>query len=162
VIRLFFNVINILYIVVGLAGIVGNLFSCVIIICYQPLRQRIPNYFIINQCVLDLTAGLILIMTMAMTMNDVTGPSFVAYCYLINSRLVFTGTFSSSVYNIAALSVERYMSIVHPIRHKLWLTRRKVIGILIGVWIAGFTYRSAVTVSTTRVAGDQCLLSPYI
>lgn len=155
------DTVNVLYIVIGLAGIFGNLFALTVLVSYRPLRQRIPNFFLINQSLLDLVIGLFLILTMAMTMNNVTGPSFVAYCYLINSRLFFTSTFVASIWNLAALSIERYLSIVHPIRHKLSLTRRKVISVLIGVWIVGLVFKSVMALPTTHVVSGRCILGQY-
>lgn len=155
------DTVNVLYIVIGLTGILGNLFALSVLVSYRPLRQRIPNFFLVNQCLLDLVIGLFLILTMAMTMNNVTGPSFVAYCYLINSRLFFTSTFVGSIWNLAALSVERYLSIVHPIRHKLSLTKCKVISALIGVWLVGLVFKSVMALPTTHVVAGRCILGQY-
>ena len=58
---------------------------------------------------------------------DVT---LLAYCLLWKSRLFLLGLMTSSVFNVTALTVERYLEIIHPLRHKAGISRAKVIHIL--------------------------------
>lgn len=36
------------YLVVGLIGIMGNLFVCVVVASYAPMRKKLANYFLIH------------------------------------------------------------------------------------------------------------------
>ena len=115
---------NVISIVLGLVGLVANLFSAIVFSQHKPLRQRIPNYFLLNQSILDLGAGFFLVLDIILFYHHSTfGFLFLCYCYLIDSHLIYYSLFMASIWNLAALSVERYFEVVHPILHKLSLTR---------------------------------------
>jgi hypothetical protein len=111
-------------IAIGLVGIFGNLFALLVFFYHQPLRKRIPNYFLINQSVLDLIVGLVLILNATLVFDNTTGSSLTAICFLFNARVFLYGPLMTSTWSIVALSFERYTEIVHPIRHKLSLTKK--------------------------------------
>lgn len=156
----FWTAINIVYIVIGLTGIVGNLFACFVIASYGPLRRRPANYFIINQCFLDLTIACVLIVNAALSYvtRNTTGSSIYPVCYLINTRIFFTSVFVASIWNLSSLAVERYLKIVHPIRHKLAATRTKILGACIAAWVFGFAYRSVATLPLASVVNGVCFV----
>jgi 7 transmembrane receptor (rhodopsin family) len=128
--RSFWSTTNDLSVALGFFGIVTNTFACFVIVCHTPLLKRLPNYFIINQCILDLVSGFLLILTIAVTyaLTPVVTNNTLLYliCAMFNTRFLFTGTFTASIWNLTAMSLERYVEIVHPIRHKLYMTRAKV------------------------------------
>ena len=66
-----------------------------------------------------------------------------------------------SVYHILALSVERYLEVVHPIWHKLHVTRAKVVVTILIVWLFGFTYKYAYILPTTRVVNGVCSIANF-
>jgi 7 transmembrane receptor (rhodopsin family) len=147
-----------LYVLVGSLAIGFNGISLIVIAFHKPLRKRLPNYFVINQCVLDLLMGLSLLITMTLEMNIVVGPSPLLYCYVIQSRLIFVSAFLASIWNLAAMAFERYMEIVHPIRHKLWLSRRKIIVGLVSTWVIGFGFKTWLVAGPQPYAGGTCIL----
>lgn len=67
------SAIDIVNIAIGLVGVLANLFACFVIIGHQPLRKRLPDYFIVNQCVLDLVVGLVLILYVTLKFGYVAG-----------------------------------------------------------------------------------------
>jgi 7 transmembrane receptor (rhodopsin family) len=91
------------------------------------LRKRIANYFLINQSILDLIIGVTMIITSQLSLTDLRGTPLYLSCYLINSRVLYTGFLVASTWNLAAMSVERYFEIVHPVRHKMKLSKKIVI-----------------------------------
>lgn len=156
-----FGVYSIAYMVIGSVGIISNLFALVVLFGHKPLRKKFPNFFLINQSLIDLFVGAILILTTGMAQISTVGMSqsaALAMCYIINTRFVFTGLLLASSWNVAALSAERYMEIVHPIRHKLSVTRTKVFLVFVAVWSFGIVYKVVTTIPTTGFVNGVCIL----
>src|SRR6218665_2542306 len=113
------------YFVFGFVGVVGNCFACAIIIGHRPLRTRLANYYVINQCALDLIVSLLLLTNMT-TFTDFRislNAGGVITCYLWKSRAFLLGFMASSLFNVVALTIERYFEIIHPIKHKIYFSR---------------------------------------
>lgn len=120
--------IDITVLVMGLIGVVANLLVCFIFVRHRPLLRRLPNYFLLNQSLLDMAAGLTLSITAILTgfnstLSSQPSAATLLKCYLIDSRLMFFGIFMASVWNLAVLAVERYLEVAYPIWHRLSLTR---------------------------------------
>jgi hypothetical protein len=163
--RSFWSTTNEMSVTLGSVGIVTNLFACAVIIRHKPLLKRLPNYFIFNQCVLDLISGCLLVATIAVTyalIPLVTNKSLLyVLCAVFNTRFLFTGAFTASIWNLAALSLERYFEIVHPIRHKLYMTKAKVIQICAGLWLFGLVYKTAIVFPTSQIIDGSCHIGVY-
>jgi hypothetical protein len=144
-------------ITIGLVGILGNLFALLVFIYHQPLRKRIPNYFLINQSVLDLIVGFVLILNTTVVVDNPTGASLIAICFLFHSRLFLYGPIMTSTWNLVALAFERYMEIVHPIRHKLSLTKKKVVAAISGVILGCMTYKLILDIAVAKIIDGVCV-----
>ena len=53
------------------------------------------------------------------------------------------------------MSFERYLEVVHPIWHKISLTRTKVVLAIVGVWVLGSCYKLMIALPQTRVIGPK-------
>jgi len=155
---------SVISLIIGCVGLITNLFVCVVFMRHEPLKKRLPNYFLLNQSVLDLVAGLVLMVTKLVAVYVTTRdhPVLIITCYLIKSQLIFLGLFMASVWNLAALSFERYMEIVHPIRHKLWLTSTKVLVTCVAVWIFGIISKCLVITPVVKLYNGQCIAGNYV
>ena len=156
-----FTGLNIAYIVIGVVGIVLNLLACVVMIGYGPLRKRLPNYFLIGQCALDLVIGTTEIIIPSLTLVNASGLSLYFWCYLIGSRVTFTAPLMASIWNLVAMAVERYMEIVHPVRHKTWLTKRRIFVTLLIIFFSAVALKCFVALPTLHIVRDVCTLGLY-
>jgi 7 transmembrane receptor (rhodopsin family) len=154
----FWTPVTVTTIAICAIGITGNLFSCVVIARYPPLRKRVTNYFIVNQCFADLIVAIMLALNTSLEyyLRSVSGSSLYAACYLIYSRFVYTSVFVASIWNLAALAIERYLKIVHAVRHKTAVTQTKIVGACVAVWILGFVYRGVSTLPVVSVRESVC------
>ncbi|NJL80252.1 MAG: G-protein coupled receptor, partial [Richelia sp. SM2_1_7] len=59
------------------------------------------------------------------------------YCKIWATKLFLWGFLVSSTYNLVALTVERYLAVVHPIWHKTSFSKNKAIVLIVLVWIFG-------------------------
>jgi hypothetical protein len=155
--------INITYLIIGIIGIVGNLFSCVVIARYPPLRKRLANYFIINQCFLDLVTAVSLVINLTIDQNlkNLSGVSLSVACYLVNTRIFYTSAFAASIWNLSALAAERYFKIVHAVRHKTSVTKTKIVVACVAVWVFAFLYRSCATMLPVSVGDGVCRVAVF-
>ena len=48
--------------------------------------------------------------------------------------IVLISTFTFTALNIAVIGADRYLSIRHPIKHRIWLTRRRMRFMIISMW----------------------------
>ena len=71
------------------------------------------------------------------------------------------GFLFSSTYNLMALTVERYLGVVHPILHKVAFTKRRARIILAVVWLWGHVINLSHLVPSTIIKDGQCLLYSY-
>jgi 7 transmembrane receptor (rhodopsin family) len=156
-----FSALNIAYIVTGGIGIACNLFAIIILVLHDPLRKRLPNYFFINQSALDLVVGALQIIISILTSVNTSGLLLYVWCYAINSKVFFTGLLMASTWNLVVMSMERYLEIVHPIAHKMWLTRRRVFAAMISVWVLGVVYKCLGVLPVMKVVNGVCKSGQY-
>lgn len=152
-----FSIYDAATLTVGASGILANFSSGLVFIAYRPLRRRLANYFLINQSLIDLLSGLVLILTLIISIDQTTHPPDRAACYFYNAKTIYTSLHVASCFNLVALTFERYAEIVHPIKHKLWITRRKIIASIIFAWMIGFALKFSTNLPTTRVVNGSCV-----
>jgi len=114
----------------GLFGLLSNLFVITIIMCYRSMRERVTNLYIINQSLIDATVATFLFLTTLL--QDDKQPrtpgnwADEALCRLWFTKMPLWGMLVSSTYNIVSLTIERFLAIVYPLRHRAWCSRRSV------------------------------------
>jgi len=131
------------YYVFGLVGVVGNCFACAVIVGHRPLRTRLANYYVISQCALDLFVSLLLLtnMTTVTNLKISLDAGEIVICYLWKSRVLLLGFMTSSLFNVVALTIERYFEVIHPIKHKLYFSRSIVIVSISASWVMGVVFK---------------------
>jgi hypothetical protein len=81
------------------------------------------NLLIVNQNFIDLIASVLILLT-SVVQDDATGMSYYSasdqfVCRIWVTRYPLWGMLISSTYSILAVSLERYVAIVHPIYYKV-------------------------------------------
>ncbi|XP_038050823.1 galanin receptor type 2-like [Patiria miniata] len=128
---------------VGLVGICGNGLVCVVIAKVR-FMHTLTNAFIFNQALIDLLGSLLVLLSSLLPIPDPIPPgaSGVLLCKLWVSNFFIWGLFIASTFNLAAVTLERYLAIVFPFRYQLLATRKKAIAVILGVWISAFLFNS--------------------
>ncbi|XP_074046215.1 neuromedin-U receptor 1 [Macrotis lagotis] len=126
-----FGPICAIYLLIFAVGAVGNALTCLVILQYKAMRTP-TNYFLFSLALSDL---LVLLLGMPLELYEMRQnypfQLGLGGCYF--QTLLFETVCLASVLNVTALSVERYVAVVHPLRAKAVLTRahaRRVIGAL--------------------------------
>ena len=126
------------FLVIGIIGVVSNLFVILILGSSAKIRQKLVNTLIIHQSFVDLLASVALIGTAHIDGLDEHGLEGIhaeIYCYFMMGKWPLWVMMSVSSYNLVFLNVERYISIVHPIYHHTKVTRQKVLMFLPVIWV---------------------------
>ena len=147
--------------IIGSIGLIGNTFVIIIIACFTSIHKQHANVFVINQSIIDAVSSLLIIMQRvsdAKVHPSLTSNEFASelYCRVWSSQLILWGIYTSSSYNLVALTIERYFQIVHPILHKTSFTLVKSKIILLVVWLFGILFQIAYGIPTSQVVETSC------
>ncbi len=153
------DTMEILYVLIGTLGIIGNLIVIVVFASDSKLRKTLVNMYIINQSCIDGMVSVTVIGLKRLTskaLND--GAGGVLYCLFWQSRVLLFGFMTSSTYNLLCLTVERYAGVVHPIWHKLNVSHTKTVVSMLVVWIFGFVCEAMIKFPTVHILDGQCIV----
>lgn len=96
-------------------GIVGNSMVVAIIYCYMKLKT-VANIFVLNLAISDLTFLITLPMWATVTATGYHWPFGGFLCKATGALAIFN--LYTSIFFLTALSIDRYLAIVHPVRSR--------------------------------------------
>lgn len=120
------------FLTIFMVGALGNALTCAIIVRYKVMRTP-TNYYLFSLAVSDL---LVLLLGMPLELYEM----WHNYPFLLGEGGCYFKTFLfetvcfSSILNVTALSVERYMAVVHPLKVKHMTTRAHVKRVILTLW----------------------------
>ncbi|XP_022610738.1 neuromedin-U receptor 1-like [Seriola dumerili] len=121
------------YLTIFMVGVLGNFLTCAVILRYR-VMQTPTNYYLLSLAVSDL---LVLLLGMPLELYDM----WQNYPFLLGEWGCYFKTFLfetvcfASILNVTALSVERYMAVVHPLKVKHMATRAHVKRVIFMLWV---------------------------
>ncbi len=142
----------VLYVCIGLLGIIGNGFAIFILASLPEAKKRITNILLINQSALDLFCSLLVSLNSYKSkalgsLHVVMGLDL--YCKLIGSGVFLWGLILSSTWNLVSINSERYISVVFPIFHKTSIKRKYLKLMAVTVWCFGPLFTLSLFVPTS-------------
>ncbi|XP_008061989.2 neuromedin-U receptor 1 [Carlito syrichta] len=120
------------YLLIFVVGAVGNGLTCLVILRHKAMRTP-TNYFLFSLAVSDL---LVLLVGLPLELYEM----WHNYPFLLGASgcyfrtLLFETVCLASVLNVTALSMERYVAVVHPLHARSMVTRAHVRRVLGAVW----------------------------
>uniref|UniRef100_A0A4W5Q517 Neuromedin U receptor 1 n=1 Tax=Hucho hucho TaxID=62062 RepID=A0A4W5Q517_9TELE len=120
------------YLLIFLVGAFGNLLTCIVIARNKVMRTP-TNYYLFSLAVSDL---LVLLLGMPLELYEM----WQNYPFLLGKGGCYFKTFLfetvcfASILNVTALSVERYIAVVHPLRAKYVVTHTHAKRVIMTVW----------------------------
>lgn len=110
----------------------GNILVCVAVVTERNLRKR-SNSFIVSLAIADLLVA-VLVMNFAVA-NDIMGYWIFGdrFCLIWISFDVMCCT--SSILNLCAISLDRYIHIRNPLHYERWVTPMKLFWCLFTIWV---------------------------
>lgn len=142
------------YMVIFVVGVVGNLLTCSVI-ARNKMMWTPTNYYLFSLAVSDL---LVLLLGMPLELYEL----WQNYPFLLGKGGCYFKTFLfetvclASILNVTALSMERYIAVVHPLRAKYVVTRTHAKRVILLVW--GVSVLCALP--NTSLHGIQALQRP--
>ena len=110
----------------------GNTLVCFAIFRFQHLRT-LSNTFIFSLAITDLLTPPARVLYVAVSMLS---KKWVFGCFWCGFSSVL-GIFlcASSILHLCAISIERFITIKWPLRYQNWITRPRVISVIVNIWI---------------------------
>ncbi|KAM8791696.1 LOW QUALITY PROTEIN: neuromedin-U receptor 1 [Rhynchonycteris naso] len=124
--------ICIIYLLIFVVGAVGNGLTCTVILRHRAMRTP-TNYYLFSLAVSDL---LVLLVGLPLELYEM----WCNYPFLLGAGgcyfriLLFETVCLASVLNVTALSVERYVAVVHPLQARSTMTRAHMRRVLGAIW----------------------------
>jgi len=143
-------------------GIVGTAANGLILYALVASKQHKKHVLIVNQNVLDLFTSLMMVITYSPKLGstDLTGPSGYWLCtVLLSDGLVWWGTYGS-VINLAAITIDRYLTVVHRVWSANNLKDWMIYSAVAFSWIGSFVWNASFVFTTTGVINGACY--PYL
>jgi len=139
-------------------GIVGTTSNGLILYALIASKQHKKQVLIFNQNVLDFVSCVFLVATYAFRLCDVYLDGTKGYwlCITLWGEGCSLGPYYGSVLNLAAVTIERYLKVVHHVWAKKNLCDWMVYSTVAFTWIAGNALVAAVTIETTDVVDGIC------
>ncbi|MEQ2241747.1 hypothetical protein ILYODFUR_028482 [Ilyodon furcidens] len=120
------------YLVIFMVGVLGNSLTCTVILRYK-VMQTPTNYYLLSLAISDL---LVLLLGMPIELYEMQQN----YPFLLGEGgcyfkiFLFETVCFASILNVTALSVERYVAVVHPLKVKYLATRVHVKKVILVLW----------------------------
>ncbi|KAM9845425.1 neuromedin-U receptor 1-like [Aulostomus maculatus] len=121
------------YLIIFVVGVLGNSLTCAVILCYK-VMQTPTNYYLLSLAVSDL---LLLVLSMPLELYEM----WQNYPFLLGEGGCYFKTFLfetvcfASILNVTALSIERYIAVVHPLKVKHMTTHAHVRRVIFMLWV---------------------------
>lgn len=120
------------YLLIFMVGVLGNSLTCAVILRYK-VMQTPTNYYLLSLAISDL---LVLLLGMPLELYEMQQN----YPFLLGTGgcyfkiFLFETVCFASILNVTALSVERYIAVVHPLKVKYLATRAHVKRVILVLW----------------------------
>ena len=143
-------------------GVLGTTANALILYALVASKQHKKHVLIVHQNALDLFTCFFMIVTYSVKLCNIylTGPAGYWLCTLLLSEsLIWFGTYASVV-NLAIVTIERYLKVVHSTWSKTKLRNWMVYSAMALAWIVSFVSNIAVAFPTSTVINGACY--PYM
>ena len=139
-------------------GAIGTAANALILYAMVASGQHKKHLLIFNQNVLDLCSCLFLVILYPLHLSNIYLSGTLGYwlCIVLFSDILVYCPVIGSIVNLASITVERYLRIVHPIWSKKWLRNRVIYSAMAIAWISGFVYNVVIVFMTTAVVDGVC------
>ena len=122
------STLTIVFMVTGIIGVVSNIFVVGIIMAYKPMQQSTANVFIVHQSVIDSIGSFLFLVGFEASYHTHFTNSIAdeLYCRVWKSTTLHWICYFTSIYNLVALNIDRWLKICHPMWHRVKMTRVKM------------------------------------
>jgi len=139
-------------------GTVGTATNGLILYALVASKQHKKHVLIINQNLLDFATCIFLVVTYSVKLCDIYVSGYVGYwlCATVISGCLWTCTAVGSFINLAIITVDRYLKVVHPVWSKTKLQDWIIYSAAAFSWVSSLVYNIALVFPTTTVMDGVC------
>jgi len=149
------------HIAVLMIGLVGTAANGLVLYALVVSKQHKKHVLIVHQNAIDLFTSFFMIVTYTTRLCNVPLTGSVGYwlcAMMFSDCLCWLGTVASAI-NLAIITVERYLKVVHPVWSKKKLHNWMIYLAMVAAWIISFISNIAVVFPTSGVIDGVCY--PY-
>jgi len=141
-----------------IVAIVGGTANGLVLYAMAVSKQHKKHVLIFNQNALDLVNCVFVIVQCSVRMSNIDLDGTLGYwlCMLLLSDLCSWGAYVGSMINLTAISIERYLKIIHHVWAKKNLHNWMIYSTVAFVWICGLVITVAAVFPTTAVVNGVC------
>jgi len=142
-----------------LIGVVGTAGNALVLYAVFASKQHKKHALIVNQNVLDLFGSFFLTIVFILRLCYIRLTGVLGYwlCIVIfGEYFVWVGT-NGSTFNLAIITVDRYLKVVHPVWSRKYLRPRVIHCAMLSAWLASILYNTAMIFKTSAVIDGHCL-----
>ena len=142
-------------VLMGIVGVAGN---ALVLYALVASKQHKKHLFIVNQNALDLFSSFFSILVHALMLFNLRLSGVLGYwlCTLVLSEyLVWCGT-NGSIINLAIITVDRYLKVVHPIWSRKYLRSWVIYCAMSLTWVLSIVYCTATVFVTSAIEDGRC------
>jgi len=145
-------------IAVLLIGVVGTAGNALVLYALVVSKQHKKQVLIVHQNALDLFASFFMIVTYTARLCNLYLNGSVGYwlCTMILSECLSWWATVASAINLAIITVERYLKVVHPVWAKNKLHSWKIYSAMVTAWIISFISNIVAVFPTSGVIDGVC------
>ena len=154
------NYQQIAYALVATFGMFGNAVVIFVILHSASMRNKFTNVLILNQSSIDFATSVLILITKMLNVSkeNLSGVGGDILCKFWMNELPLWSLMVSSSYGLIAVTIERYMGIVHPIFHHTSFSKKHVIFLACASWWPGPTLMLCFMVPTSNVINGSCTI----
>ena len=139
-------------------GVVGTATNGLVLYALVASKQHKKHALIVNQNALDLFASFMMAISYAVKLCNIRLNGSVGYCVctlLLSANFYWCGI-DGSVINLASITIERYLKIVHAAWSQNKLHNWMIYSAMAFAWVGGLICHSSFTFSSTAVIDGVC------
>ncbi|KAI0225443.1 Somatostatin receptor type 4 [Lamellibrachia satsuma] len=146
------------YVLIAVLGMMGNAVVIFVILHSASMRRKFTNMLILNQSSIDLVTSVVILITKTLKVSkeNLSGVGGDVLCKFWLSELPLWSFMMSSSYNMIALTLERYVGIVYPLRHRTSFSKIDVLLLATAAWLSGPILLTCFMFPTSGVINGRC------
>jgi len=140
-------------------GIVGTAANGLVLYALIASKQHTKHVLIVNQNAIDLFCCVFLVVCYSVKLANIYLTGSIGYflCTIVVSETIVTCGISGSIVNLAFVTIERYLKVVHPIWTKTKLRGWMIHSAVAFTWIAPLVYQLGMVFPTSTIMDGMCL-----
>ena len=151
---------TVIYITFVVVETFSNLFAIIVLLSSKSMRNKLVNILLINQSALDMVTSIIMAANGPSISNVTvwyTGLHWYFYCVFWALKLILWSLMLSCAYNLLCINIERYLSIVFPIFHKVSVGKKHIYIVICLTWAFGLLEKCLFTLPTSAIIDRECV-----